>query len=81
MPMILLRVIELVVICTSILFHNVVLAEEPYVIKAAVAKEFKDGLHSRYLKYFAKQLGMEINITTMPLARRIVEVIPVPVIR
>lgn len=44
------------------------------IIKAAVAEEFKDGLQSQYLKYIAKQLAMEINITTMPLARRIQEV-------
>jgi len=68
------RVSVLVVIYTSILLQNNVLANEPYVIQAAVAKEFKDGLHSSYLKYIAKHLGMEINITTMPLARRIVEV-------
>ncbi len=68
------RVTVLVVIYTSILLHSNVQANEPYVIKAAVAKEFKDGLHSSYLKYIAKQLGMEINITTMPFARRIIEV-------
>jgi len=74
MSMLFFRVSILLVIYTSILLHNVVLASEPYVIKAAVAKEFKDGLHSRYLNYIAKQLGMKISITTMPLARRIVEV-------
>jgi len=68
------RVFVLVVIYTSILFHNYVQANEHYVIKAAVAKEFKDGLHSSYLKYIAKQLGMKIDITTMPFARRIIEV-------
>ncbi|KGJ95923.1 ABC-type transporter, periplasmic subunit family 3 [Colwellia psychrerythraea] len=50
-----------------------VLANE-ITIKAAVAEEFKDGLHSQYLNYIAKQLAMKIDITTMPLARRIQEV-------
>jgi len=68
------RVSVLVVIYTSILLHNNVQANEPYVIQAAVAKEFKDGLHSSYLKFIARQLGVEINITVMPFARRIIEV-------
>lgn len=62
------------VICSTIFLAKITLANEPVVIKAAVAKEFKDGLHTSYLRYFARQLDMEINIVSMPLARRIVEV-------
>jgi ABC-type amino acid transport substrate-binding protein len=48
-------------------------AIEPYVIKAALSQEFKEGLHRQYLTYVAEQLGMEIQITTMPFARRMME--------
>lgn len=44
------------------------------IIRAAVAEEFKGGLQSHYLKYIANQLDMDIRITTMPFARRILEV-------
>jgi len=69
-----LRVTVLLVICSATFRPHTIFASEPIVIRAAVAKEFQDGLHSRYLKYIANQLGMEIEITVMPLARRIVEV-------
>ncbi len=68
------RVTVLLVFCSASFLPHKTFASEPIVIRAAVAKEFKDGLHSRYLKYFADQLGMEIDIVAMPLARRIVEV-------
>jgi len=67
------RVTVLLVLCSTTFLHHAASASEPIVIRAAVAIEFKDGLHSRYLKYIAKQLGMEINITTMPFARRMKE--------
>lgn len=68
------RVTVLLVLCSATFLHHATFASEPRAIRAAVAKEFKEGLHSRYLNYFADQLGMEIDIITMPLARRIVEV-------
>jgi len=48
--------------------------QQPNTLRAAVAKEFENGLHSHYLKYIAEQLGMDLIISTMPLARRIIEV-------
>ena len=72
--MILVKHLVTVVIYGTCFLHQITLANDPIVIKAAVAQEFKDGLHSRYLRYIARQLDMEINIVTMPLARRIVEV-------
>ncbi|WP_085300000.1 substrate-binding periplasmic protein [Cognaticolwellia mytili] len=41
------------------------------VIRAAVAEEFKDGLHSKYLKYFADKLNVTLELSTMPFARRL----------
>jgi hypothetical protein len=67
-----LRVIALLVLCCATFLPHTLFASEPIVIRAAVAKEFKDGLHSRYLKYIATKLGMEIEVTVMPLARRII---------
>lgn len=57
----------------SLCQSQVVWADKP-IIRAAVAKEFKNGLHASYLKYIANQLDMDIIISTMPLARRIIEV-------
>lgn len=68
------RVIVLLGFCATIFQHHTTSANEPHIIRAAVAKEFKDGLHHQYLSYIANQLGMEIKITTMPFARRMVEV-------
>ena len=50
------------------------LASERPIIRAAVAAEFKNGLHTRYLQYIADQLGMDISIITVPFARRMLEV-------
>jgi ABC-type amino acid transport substrate-binding protein len=44
------------------------------IIKAAVAEEFKDGLHSKYLKYFAEKLNLELELSTMPFARRLLQI-------
>jgi ABC-type amino acid transport substrate-binding protein len=44
------------------------------VIKAAVAEEFIDGLHSKYLKYFAEKLNLELELSTMPFARRLLQI-------
>ena len=44
------------------------------VVKAAVAEEFKDGLHSKYLKYFAEKLNLELELSTMPFARRLLQI-------
>lgn len=44
------------------------------VIRAAVADELKDGLHSKYLQYFADQLNVTLELTTMPLARRLEQI-------
>lgn len=48
--------------------------DEKLILKAAVAAEFKDGLHSKYLKYFAEKLNATIDISYMPFARRILQV-------
>lgn len=42
-------------------------------ITAAVSPEFPNGLHYKYLNYLAQQLGVEIQIYPMPLARRLQE--------
>lgn len=64
----------LIVVLALMLASRHIWAEEPYILKAAVAKEFENGLHSRYLTYIAQQLEMNIVISTMPLVRRIIEV-------
>ena len=40
-------------------------------IKSSVAKEFRNGLHEKYLKYLAEKLDMELDITPMPFPRRL----------
>jgi polar amino acid transport system substrate-binding protein len=47
---------------------------ERRVIRAAVAEEFKDGLHSKYLKYFADKLNVTLELSTMPFARRLLQI-------
>ena len=47
---------------------------ERRVIRAAVAEEFKDGLHSKYLKYFADKLNVTLELSTMPFARRLMQI-------
>ena len=44
------------------------------VIRAAVAEEFRNGLHSKYLQYFADKLNVKIEISTMPFARRLLQI-------
>lgn len=44
------------------------------VIRAAVAEEFRHGLHSKYLKYFAEKLNMTLELSTMPFARRLLQI-------
>jgi ABC-type amino acid transport substrate-binding protein len=44
------------------------------VIRAAVAEEFREGLHSKYLKYFADKLNVTLELTTMPFARRVAQI-------
>ncbi len=40
-------------------------------IRSAVPEEFKNGLHSKYLVYFADKLSAKLEISTMPFARRL----------
>jgi ABC-type amino acid transport substrate-binding protein len=68
-----LKAIARLILCTTTFLSYTAIANEPYVIKAALSQEFKEGLHQKYLTYVAKQLGMEIQITTMPFARRMME--------
>jgi len=68
------NIIAVVIYCFTTFQTTIALASEPKIIRAAVAAEFKNGLHTQYLKYIADQLGMEISITTVPFARRIREV-------
>ena len=44
------------------------------VIRAAVAEEFRTGLHSKYLQYFADILNVTLELSTMPFARRIAQI-------
>ena len=44
------------------------------VIRAAVAEEYRHGLHSKYLKYFAEKLNMTLELSTMPFARRLLQI-------
>ena len=58
------------------LFTYPALAEEPSAesvntIRSSVAKEFRHGLHEKYLKYLAEKLDMELDITPMPFPRRL----------
>jgi len=41
------------------------------VIRSAVPEEFKNGLHRKYLVYFADKLSAKLEISTMPFARRL----------
>ncbi len=49
------------------------ISQSQQVIQSAVAEGFTDALHSKYLKYIAKRLALDISITTMPFARRYAE--------
>jgi ABC-type amino acid transport substrate-binding protein len=40
-------------------------------MKSAVAEGYVDGLHSKYLRYIAKKLSVEVTIDVMPFARRV----------
>jgi ABC-type amino acid transport substrate-binding protein len=51
--------------------HGYVSAEKQTTIRAAVAEGFQDGLHSKYLTYIANKLSLNIEISTMPFARRV----------
>jgi len=68
-----LKAVASLILCTTTFLSYMAVAKEPYVIKAALSQEFKEGLHRQYLTYVAEQLGMEIQITTMPFARRMME--------
>jgi len=68
-----LKAVVRLILCTTTLLSYTAIANEPYVIKAALSREFKQGLHHQYLTYLAEKLGMEIQITTMPFARRMME--------
>jgi len=62
------------IVMTAVLISINAYGQQSYTLRAAVAKEFENGLHSHYLRYIAEQLEMDIIISTMPLARRIIEV-------
>jgi len=49
-------------------------AEHIQTIKAAVAENFSNGLHAKYLRYIANKLNAELSLTTMPFARRLQEI-------
>jgi len=44
-----------------------------FVIRSAVSKEFKSGLHSKYLAYFAEKLSADLEVSSMSFARRLHE--------
>lgn len=49
-------------------------AQNSDTIEAAVAEGFANGLHAKYLRYIADKLGVKLNLTTMPFARRVQEI-------
>ena len=53
------------------IFTCQILAKET--ITASVSPEFPNGVHAQYLKYLFQELGTNISIKPMPLARRIKE--------
>jgi len=68
-----------VIVCLCLFFcfisgakANVVqVSENKLVLNAGVAKGFQNGLHAKYLAYFADKLSLKLNISTMSFARRI----------
>jgi len=68
-----LKAVARLILCSTIVLSYTAIANESYVIKAALSQEFKQGLHRQYLTYLAEKVGMEIQITTMPFARRMKE--------
>jgi len=46
-------------------------AKDTNTIKSAVAEGYIDGLHSKYLKYIAEKLSLNLTIDIMPFARRV----------
>ena len=61
-------------VCFLFLHFSCFAAANEVKIKAAVSEDFPEGLHTKYLRYIAKQLDMPISISTMPFARRLQEV-------
>jgi polar amino acid transport system substrate-binding protein len=51
--------------------NAVVITGDKLVIRAGVAKEFQNGLHTKYLVYFADKLFAELEISPMTFARRL----------
>lgn len=43
------------------------------ILQAAVGEGYKNGLHAKYLKYFADKLSISLEISSMPYPRRIKE--------
>jgi len=68
-----------VIVCLLLLFYFISgkqlnaaqVIEERLVIKAGVAKGLQNGLHAKYLSYFADKLSVKLNISTMSFARRL----------
>ena len=68
-----------VIVCLALLFYFIISEEanavqalkEKFVIRAGVAKGFQNGLHAKYLTYFADKLSVKLTISTMSFARRI----------
>ena len=42
-----------------------------YIIKSSVPEEINNSLHGKYLKFLANELGMELELTPLPFARRL----------
>jgi len=57
----------LFLLCVSTTIH----AHEHLMIRSAVATDFPDGLHSKYLTYIANALEMPLQITPMSFSRRL----------
>ncbi|GAA0360590.1 hypothetical protein GCM10009092_26040 [Bowmanella denitrificans] len=45
--------------------------EAKEVIRSSVSPEFMQGLHAKYLQYIASQMDMQLDLSPMPFARRL----------
>jgi len=55
-------------------FSYTIYAFDKIRIKTGVSEGFKDGLHSKYLRYIANKLQLGLSIDIIPFARRIKEI-------
>jgi ABC-type amino acid transport substrate-binding protein len=63
------KILFIIFICFFGAFSQAI--EEFKIMKSAVAEGYVDGLHSKYLRYIANKLSVEVTIDVMPFARRV----------